>query len=249
MNRLRTGVFLWSLMCSFCVQAEAPARIAVAANFKSTLEVLIEVLTGSEAAERANYQIISGSTGLLFAQISAGAPFDLFLAADAARAEQLQGRDGLLHRTAKTYAQGILALWIPTRNTPWPVVLANFDGDLALANPELAPYGAAASVLLAKPLFHQAPRMIQGNNVHQAYQFVETGNAQAALISLAQLIQANVPRDQYYLPTQTHYPLIIQKRILLSDHPAAEALDKFLSTPRAQAIVRRAGYRSPMGSE
>jgi len=98
-------------------------------------------------------------------------------------------------------------------------------------------------------LFQQVPRQIQGNNVNQAYQFVETGNAQGALISLAQLLQAKVPRDQYYLPPKTQYPLITQARILLSDHPAARALDQFLSTPSAQTIIQRAGYRSPLALE
>ena len=249
MTLFRTGVFLWSLIFATLVEAEGPARIAVAANFKATLEALIEALAGSEPTAIAHYQVVSGSTGLLFAQISAGAPFDLFLAADSARPEQLHARGGFSRHRPKAYAEGVLALWIPARDAPWPDVLANFDDDLAIANPALAPYGAAASELLALPLFQQVPRQIQGNNVNQAYQFVATGNAQGALISLAQLLQAKVPRDQYYLPPKTQYPLITQARILLSDHPAARALDQFLSTPSAQTIIQRAGYRSPLALE
>lgn len=186
---------------------------------------------------------------MLFAQISAGAPFDLFLAADSARPEQLHIQTRFSRYHPKVYAEGRLALWLPHRDRSWAAVFANFDGDLAIANPDLAPYGAAANALLALPLFQQAPRRIQGNNVHQAYQFVETGNAQGALISLAQLIQAKVPPEQYYLPPQSHYPAITQKRILLSDHPYAQALDQFLASTRAGEIIKQAGYHAALVPE
>ncbi len=249
MPLFRTGVLLWSLIFSTPVAAEGPARIAVAANFKATLEVLIEALAQSNASPQADYQVISGSTGTLFAQINAGAPYDLFLAADSERPEKLHTLSRFSRHHTKVYAEGRLALWIPNRDGPWDAVFANFEGDLAIANPALAPYGAAASALLDLPLFQQAPRRIQGNNVHQAYQFVETGNAQGALISLAQLLQANVPPEQYYLPPQTQYPAILQKRILLSDHSAAGALDQFLATPAAQAIIQQAGYHAALVQE
>ena len=249
MTLFRAGVFLWSLIFASEVYAQGPARIAVAANFKATLEVLIDALAQSDPASQSNYQLVSGSTGVLFAQISAGAPFDLFLAADSARPEALHNQNRFSRHLPKVYAQGRLALWVPNRDVPWAAVLATFEGNLALANPALAPYGAAASALLALPLFQRAPRRVQGNNVHQAYQFVETGNAQGALISLAQLIQAKVPPDQYYLPPQTQYPAITQKRILLSDHPAAHALDQFLATSRAAAIIKQAGYHTALVQE
>jgi molybdate transport system substrate-binding protein len=249
MTLFRTGVLLWSLICASQACAEGPARIAVAANFKATLEALIDAFAQSDPASQSNYQLVSGSTGMLFAQISAGAPFDLFLAADSARPEQLHAQSRFSRHHPKVYARGRLALWIPNRDGPWEAIFTNFEGDLAIANPALAPSGAAASVLLSAPLFQQAPRRIQGNNVHQAYQFVETGNAQGALISLAQLIQAKVPPDQYYLPPQTQYPAITQKRILLSDHPAALALDQFLATPSAAKIIRQAGYHAALVQE
>ena len=249
MTLFRAGVFLWSLICASQTYAQGPARIAVAANFKATLAVLIDALAQSDPASQSNYQLVSGSTGVLFAQISAGAPFDLFLAADSARPEQLHTQSRFSHHQPKVYAQGRLALWIPGRDRPWDAIFATFEGDLAIANPALAPYGAAASALLEAPLFQRAPRRIQGNNVHQAYQFVETGNAQGALISLAQLLQAKVPPDQYYLPAQVQYPAIMQKRILLSDHPAARALDQFLATPCAAAIIKQAGYHAALARE
>lgn len=249
MTLFRTGVFLWSLITASQACAEVPARIAVASNFKATLERLIDALAQSSPASQSHYQLVSGSTGMLFAQISAGAPFDLFLAADSARPEQLHTQTRFSRYHPKVYAEGRLALWIPHRDRSWAAVFANFDGDLAIANPDLAPYGAAANALLALPLFQQAPRRIQGNNVHQAYQFVETGNAQGALISLAQLIQAKVPPEQYYLPPQSHYPAITQKRILLSDHPYAQALDQFLATTRASEIIKQAGYHAALVPE
>jgi molybdate transport system substrate-binding protein len=92
MTLFRTGVLLWSLICASQTCAEGPARIAVAANFKATLEALIDAFAQSDPASQSNYQLVSGSTGMLFAQISAGAPFDLFLAADSARPEQLHAQ-------------------------------------------------------------------------------------------------------------------------------------------------------------
>ena len=185
-----------------------------------------------------------------FAQISAGAPFDLFLAADSARPEQLHTQNRFSRHHPKVYAQGRLALWIPDRDRPWAAIFATFEGDLAIANPALAPYGAAASALLALPLFQRAPRRIQGNNVHQAYQFVETGNAQGALISLAQLLQAKVPPDQYYLPAQSPIPCDYCKngfccRTTLQPEPSIS----FSQHPVRAAIIKQAGYHAALARE
>ena len=216
------------------------ATIAVAANFKLTLENLIHDFQAD--APNFSFQLVSGSTGMLFAQISNGAPYDLFFAADAERPERLE-RDGVgIPGTVATYAVGQIAIWAPHRDQSWQQFFKGYRGALAIANPALAPYGLAAMHLLETGLFNDQPKLIQGTNVHQAFQFVDTGNAQAAITSLAQVIQAGATQSEYYLPPLNAYPQIIQKRVLLSENTAAKALLIYLRSARAQRLIESAGY-------
>ena len=219
-----------------------PAVVASAANFRATLETLIEAL--STRRPSAKFEVVSGSTGLLYAQIQAGAPFDLFFAADAVSPEKL-AKSGRSQGPAEVYAVGRLALWAPKNTLPWPIFLSDFKGTLAIANPRLAPYGAAADAALQHNFFQGAPRRVQGNNVVHAFQFVESGNAEAALLSLAQLRLAGVPNEAYQLVPEHYYPPIVQKRILLTQHPDARALVAFMGSADAQFILQEAGYLAP----
>lgn len=237
-----------STVYSSHVQAKKEqATIAVAANFKLTLEGLI--LDFQADAPNFSFQLVSGSTGMLFAQIRNGAPYDLFFAADAERPEQLE-RDGVARAgTVETYAVGQIAIWVPNRTQPWQDFFREHRGSLAIANPALAPYGLAAMHLLETRLFDNEPKLIQGTNVHQAFQFVDTGNAQAAITSLAQLIQAGATQSDFYLPALNDYPQIIQKRVLLSENTAAEALLIYLGSARAQRLIESAGYKTASSLE
>lgn len=237
-----------SVLFSSTVQASNDqATIAVAANFRITLEDLIADFQVN--TPEFSFQLVSGSTGMLFAQIRNGAPYDLFFAADAARPEQLE-RDGVgVLDSVEIYALGQIAVWVPNRDRPWKVFFKDYRGSLAIANPTVAPYGLAAQHLLETGLFANPPKLIQGTNVHQAFQFVDSGNVQVAMTSLAQVIQAGVPRREYYLPDLNSYPRIVQKRVLLSENTAAKALLVYLRSASAQRLVESAGYTAPAQPE
>ena len=237
-----------SVLFSSTVQASNDqATIAVAANFRITLEDLIADFQVN--TPEFSFQLVSGSTGMLFAQIRNGAPYDLFFAADAARPEQLE-RDGVgVLDSVEIYALGQIAVWVPNRDRPWKAFFKNYRGSLAIANPTVAPYGLAAQHLLEIGLFANQPKLIQGTNVHQAFQFVDSGNVQVAMTSLAQVIQAGVPRREYCLPDLNSYPRIVQKRVLLSENTAAKALLVYLRSASAQRLVESAGYTAPAQPE
>jgi len=222
-------------------------RVAVASNFRFAIEELaprFEQATGHEVT------LIFGSTGKHFAQIENGAPFDVFLAADELRARMLE-EDGLVVAGSRfVYAIGKLALWTADAED---VV----DGDrlsagnfrfLAIANPTLAPYGRAARQALVKLGIWEAlhPRIVQGENVAQAYQFVVTGNAELGLIALAQIrIPGGGTSGSHWEIPRTHYDPIRQQAVLLTDTPATREFSKFLRSEAALAVIRSYGYDVP----
>ena len=225
-------------------QAASPEtlNIAVASNFKVTLEKLI-------AAEpnRLNHKlkIISGATGSLYTQIVNGAPFDIFLAADMHRPQLLDQERQLPAGSRKAYAIGQLVLWIPGASSQVDEEnLSLFTGNLAIANPRTAPYGLAALSLLEK-LNTKKPRLIMGENVAQAYQFVHTGNAQAGLVALSQVIdQAIDPQSYWHVPQQYHEP-IEQQLVVLNSSPASTEFVNYLLSDPARNIISSSGYQVP----
>lgn len=224
------------------------ATVAAAANFKTTLEHL-----ESDFETRSGYtiDIVSGSTGKLYAQIINGAPYDVFLAADQARPERLVA-EGYAPATSRfTYATGMLALWSPTDPdvTPDTLIEPNIS-RLALANPDLAPYGLAAAQLLERLLLDEQlrPKFVFGENVGQTFAFVSTGNAQIGFVSAAQVLA--LPEDAagsaWFVPPQLHDP-IAQDAVLLNrgeTNAAARAFLSYLKSDPAREIIRRSGYES-----
>ena len=165
-------------------------NIAVASNFYHTLQILI-----AESADLSfNANVSSGSTGLLYAQIKNGAPFDVFLSADAARPTLLVQQG--LASNKKTFAIGQLVLW-PSR-VEVETALKTHQGKLVIANPTLAPYGKAAQQVLSflKLEGVYSKRLILANNVNQGFQFVDSGNAPMAMMALSQLKQAQLIQAQ-----------------------------------------------------
>lgn len=220
------------------------ARVAVAANFVPTLTVLAAAF---EAHSGEHVIVISGSTGKLYAQIVMGAPFDVFLAADRARPKELERRDLIVSGSRATYALGRLALWYPTPpdTPPGPSWL---DGALpiAIANPNLAPYGRAAQEVLAA--VGVDPPRVFGENVGQAFAMVASGNVPRGLVALSQLIARQVPEDRYWqVPPELHAP-IAQDAVLLAraaDNPAARRFMAFLESDHSRRILADHGYRVP----
>ena len=183
---------------------------------------------------------------MLYAQISNGAPFDMFLAADRTTPTLLE-QNGLIESgSRRTYAVGKLVLWVPgAKSQVNELYLTDFAGTLAIANPELAPYGFAAMSLILK-LENQHFRIVKGNNIAQAFQFVVTRNATAGLVALSQIRNSNIDSRLFWIVTQNHYDLIEQQLVILKPTYAGRDFINFLATDEAGSILSNDGYVSPL---
>jgi len=229
-------------------------RVAVAANFLGTLEKLAEHF---KHAHGHTVVPIAGSTGQLFAQIQRGAPYDVLLSADTERPAQLEAAGLTVKSSRFTYAVGRLVLWSPK---PGAVdeggsILKRSDlRFVAIADPKVAPYGAAAEQVLSRlemlaPL-RAAGKLVIGESVGQTHQFALSGHADCAFIALAQVIDASgkIPGSAWQIP-ETMYAPIAQDAVLLreSKHvPVAQLFLKWLREDRvAVEVIRNSGYALP----
>ena len=236
----------------FCVLA-APAgaaevSVAVAANFVAPMRMIAQTF----AQETGHKPVLAfGATGAFFAQIRNGAPFEVLLAADDKTPAELE-QEGLgVPGSRFTYATGRLVLWSAQAglvDDQGAVLRTGRFARLAIANPKLAPYGAAAIETLTRMgvLASLQAKIVQGDNVTQAWQFVATGNAQLGLVAVSQVMRAGKPErgSAWVVPASLHAP-IRQDAILLKKgqaNPAALALLHFLRTPQAGTIIRSFGY-------
>ena len=221
------GIAAWPLRA-----ASGSALVAVAANFAKTAEGLLPAF---EAETGYRITLSSGSTGQLFGQITNGAPYDAFLAADQARPALLEQSGLSLARV--TYARGLLAL-MQSQGTASAASLRGDFSHLAIANPALAPYGLAAKQALEKMGLWRAleGRIVMGQNVGQAYALVASGNAELGLVA-----RSSVPSGFWSVPA-SHYAPILQDAVLLRENPVAAAFLAYLAAETTQATIRAAGY-------
>jgi molybdate transport system substrate-binding protein len=241
--RLVVAFALVTLLPSFARADEV--RVAVASNFAPVLEKL-EPLFERQSGHRLT--IVSGATGNHYAQIMNGAPFDVFLAADDERPRMLE-EAGKAAGTSFTYALGKLVLWSVKDgfvDAEGAVLKANAFEHLAIANPELAPYGEAAQhTLTALGLWDSVQRkLVQGDNIAQTLQFVETGNAELGFIALSQLLDIGSTGSYWNVPADVYEP-IVQQGVLLKDSAAARAFIDFVKSDASKALIRAAGYELP----
>ena len=224
------------------------ATVAVAANFAAPMRVIaqnFEKETGHTAV------LAFGATGQLYAQIKNGAPFQLLLAADDKIPAKLE-REGLgLAGTRFTYATGKLVLWSKNAslvdNRGEILRSGNFN-QIALANPKLAPYGAAAMEVVETMGLTAAitPKIVQGANISQVFQFVSSENATLGFVALSQVFEGGKIKEGsgWIVPSNMHKP-IKQDVILLrsgKDNAAAQALMQYLRSNKAKAVIRSFGY-------
>jgi len=222
--------------------------VAVAANFAEPMNAIAEAFektTGHSA------KLSFGSSGKFVAQIENGAPFEVFLSADQEKPEKLEKSKQAVSGTRFTYAIGKLVLWSakPGFVDDQDTILGNGGfKHLALADPKLAPYGAAAvEVLKNKGLFEKlTPSFVLGENIAQTHQFVSTGNAELGFIALSQVIEDGkiAKGSGWIVPESLHAP-IRQDAVLLNkgaENPAAPALLQFLKSAEARAIIQKYGY-------
>lgn len=239
------------LACS-AIQAADEVRIAVATNFLQTLTAICDAF---EPEQKADCILSAGASGALAAQIVQGAPFDVFFSADVERPERLEAAGLTVPESRFTYATGRLVAWRP--GTPWREDLATvLRSDevrvIAIANPDHAPYGAAARDVLRALGAWSRPgqRIVQGESIGQAWQFVATGNADLGFIALSQVRQAQrggglVLESDTLLVDSSLYAPIEQQAVLLrhgAANPRARALLDFVRSPEGRSLIAAAGY-------
>jgi molybdate transport system substrate-binding protein len=222
----------------------AQTNVAVAANFTDAANEIAQAFkakTGHEAV------LSFGSTGQFYTQITQDAPFEVFLAADDERPTKAVDEGFAVPGSQFTYAIGKLVLWSKDPDLVQGAATLK-SGDftkISIANPETAPYGAAAvQAMKGLGVYDQlAPKIVQGNNISQAFQFVQTGNAELGFVALAQVIDAK--EGSRWDVTDDLYDPIKQDAVPLkkgADSEAANAFLEFLQGPEAEAIITRFGY-------
>lgn len=245
------GWFGWLLVFVPAWSASARADevvVAVAANFAGTLEKLAPSF---EQASGHELTVSAGSTGQLYAQIKAGAPYQVFLSADPERTLALEKEGLAVPGTRFVYARGKLALWSkqPGRiDARGELLKQGKCAKLAIADPRVAPYGAAAESVLKKlalwDKLDAAGRIVLGTSVAHAFQFAQAGAADCAFVAYAQVLEA--PGGSHWLVPEHLYPALKQEAALLTsarDKPGARAFLKWLKTDRkALEALRAAGY-------
>ena len=250
-------LFGWVIISSgavVCATAKAEeVTVAVAANFAAPMQKIAQAFeqdTGHKAL------LAFGATGKFYAQIKNGAPFAVLLSADDETPTRLEKEGVAVAGTRFTYAVGRLALWSKNASLvddKGQVLLSNTTDKnsfkkLAIADPKLAPYGAAAMEVLDRmgALAKVRPKLVQADSIGQAFQFVMTENAELGFVALSQIsIDGRITQGSAWVVPQNFYTPLKQDAVLLplgKNNAAALALMKYMRTDRAQAIIRAYGY-------
>lgn len=248
-NLMYPRAVLASALTLLCGAAHAgEVLVAVAANFAGPLA---QLSAGYTATTGHTLKVSSGATGKFYAQIAAGAPFDVLLAADDDTPRKLMTEGHGVPGSQFTYAVGKLVLWSAQPgyvDDQGAVLTRGAYAHLAIANPKLAPYGRAATeVLQARGLREAlAPKLVTAESIAQAYQFVATGNAELGFVALSQVVRPGQPVvGSYWRVPSSRYGEIRQDALLLKSgdkNPAAAALLAYLKTPAARALIQSYGY-------
>ena len=229
----------------------ATVLVAVASNFSKPMT---EIAAEFEKATGHNAKLSFGSSGKFVSQLENGAPFEVLLSADDKGPQKLEQAGLAVHNSHFTYALGKLVLWSSTPgyvDDQGKILSTGGFKHLALADPKLAPYGAAAIEVL-KGLNLQdklGPLLVLGENIAQAHQFVSTGNAELGFVALSQVIENGkiAAGSGWIIPSNLHAP-IKQDAVLLTlgaENPAAIALLNYLKSAPALAVIEKYGYDLP----
>ena len=223
-------------------------KVAVAANFTAPIQAL-----APEFEKATGHKLVAsfGATGQFYAQINNGAPFNVFLSADDTTPAKLEGEGASVPGSRFTYAIGSLVLWSADASyldgTDAALKAGQFK-HLSIANPKAAPYGLAATQVLDKLGLGEAvkAKLVEGQNITQAHQFVSTGNAELGFVALSQVYKDGKlsSGSAWIVPGELHEP-IRQDAVILNkgaDNPAAAALVEFLKGPQAARIIEAYGY-------
>ena len=223
-------------------------QVAVAANFTAPIQAIAK-----DFEKDTGHKLVAsfGATGQFYAQIKNGAPFEVFLSADDTTPEKLENEGETVKGSRFTYAIGTLALWSPKAgyvDDKGEVLKKNDYKHLSIANPKAAPYGLAATQVLAKLNLTEATKgkLVEGQNITQAFQFVSTGNAELGFVALSQIYKDGKVTNgsAWIVPSELHDP-IRQDAVILNkgkDSAAAKALVEYLKGPKAAAVIKSYGY-------
>ncbi|MDA1370317.1 MAG: molybdate ABC transporter substrate-binding protein [Proteobacteria bacterium] len=249
MLRATQLVFIVSALLTARADAEE-AMVAVAANFSGAMNGLVSAFEDQTAH---SIQTVFGSSGRFYAQIKNGAPFHAFLSADQEKPQALIDEQLASANSRFTYAIGSLVLWSADSD------LIDADGAvlregnfvrLAIANPMLAPYGAAALEVLENLNLQEIVRgkIIRGANIAQVYQYVSTGNTEIGMVALSQVVEnGKIARGSgWIVPANLHTP-IRQDAVLLSqaeNNVAAREFLQFLHSTQGKQIIESFGYQT-----
>ena len=244
--------YIISLLTAALISGAAFAgevQVAVAANFTAPVQEIaakFEQDTGHKAV------LSFGATGKFYAQIRNGAPFEILLSADDETPARLEKEGASVPGTRFTYATGRLVLWSAKNgyvDGKGNVLKGGAFSHISIANPKTAPYGAAAMQTLTKMgvLASIKPKIVQGENISQAYQFVASGNAELGFVALSQVYKNGklTAGSAWYVPAELHDP-IKQDGVILQkgrDNAAAAAFMKYLKGAKAKAIIKSYGYQ------
>ena len=250
--RISTFALLFFFYVCLTTVAAEEVRVAIATNFLGTMNHII-----AQFQEETGHTILvsPGSSGKLYAQITHGAPFDVFFSADAKRPKLLE-EEGLAVKGSRfVYAVGRLTLWSPDSNAVYgdgQAVLS--DGHfnyLAIANPKTAPYGRAAEQTLSKLGLWESlkDRIVQGENIGQTFQFVFSKNAQLGFVALSQVLdpKINGGGSRWDVPISLHDPLE-QEAVLLvpgQTNTAAKVFLDYVQGDKSRTIIEQFGYGLP----
>jgi len=236
---------LTTLLPSLCVSAQAAqTHVAVAANFTEPakeIAALFKQKTGHEAI------LIFGASGAFLTQISHDAPFEVFLSADSDRPKAAIDQGFAVPGSSFTYAIGKLVLWSKVVDVTKgdDALKAGAFSKISIANPNAAPYGTAAIEAMKALGVYDAlkPKIVQGNSIAQAFQFVDTKNAEVGFVALSQLFGVT-DGTRWPVPQELYSP-IRQDAVLLKrgeKDEASVAFLAFLKGPEARAIIEKFGY-------
>jgi molybdate transport system substrate-binding protein len=229
----------------------AEVQLAVASNFVGAAQQLAAAFakeTGHQAV------IASGATGKLYAQIESGAPFEIFLSADDKTPAKLEREGRAVAGSRFTYALGRLVLWSAKAgyvDAAGAVLTKGAFSHLAIANPKLAPYGAAAVEAMGRLGVLDAirPKLVEGENIAQAREFVASGNAELGFVAQSQVLAPGLPPvGSWWIVPASLYAPIRQDVVWLrtgEKNPAARAFMLFLASRKAEALIRDHGYGLP----
>jgi len=234
------------LAASFAHAGEV--QVAVAANFAGPLARIGE---GFTAATGHVLKISAGATGKFYTQVISGAPFEVLIAADDETPKRLAAEGHAVAGTNFTYAIGKLVLWSARPgfvDHQGAVLASDKVKHVAIANPKVAPYGAAAmEVIKARGLSDAVtPKLVTAESIAQAHQFVASGNAELGFVALSQVAVPGKPTPgSYWAVPANLYGEIRQDAVLLkagADNPAAKALLDYLKSEAAKKLIREFGY-------